>query len=63
MFACIVDSDEDERRNFAGLNQFGGCLVGAPFLCIEDRSTSIEEVLSVVEIEDGVTVAGCSGLL
>ena len=61
MFACIVDSDEDEWRNFAGLNQFGGCFVGAPFLWVEDRGAGVEEVLSVVEIEDGITFAAMFG--
>src|SRR5262249_24160222 len=54
---CVVDPNEDGGRNFTGANQAIRCLIHLP-LDAGERSSRVEQVLSVVQIEDWIPLTG-----
>jgi hypothetical protein len=52
-----VDSDDDEGTDVFGLNEPGEGFVHAPFFANKRRGANIEQILAVVEIENGIASA------
>ena len=49
--AGVVDADDDERLNFAGLDGFVGVFAHCPSAACDEGSAPVEEVLPVVQVE------------
>jgi len=56
--ACVSDTDEDDGFDEAGAGEVVGGGVGAPGVAREEGAAVVEEVLAVVEIEDGEALIG-----
>ena len=54
VFAHVCDCYDNERLNGFGADEAFGCLVDAPFHAAK-RSCCIEDILSVVQIQNGIT--------
>ena len=58
--AGIVDADDNEGLDFAGFNGGVGVFADFPGAAGEERGARVEEVLAILQVEDGV---GAFGLL
>src|SRR5258708_16353423 len=54
----VVHADNDERSDGAGLNAIVRCLANVPILPGDERSGTVEKILSVVKIKDGKMAGG-----
>src|SRR4029077_10886497 len=53
----IINSNDDERRNFSALDQRCCGLIGTPLLGVENRRADIKKVLAVVQVHYRVALA------
>ena len=56
--AGVGDADEDDGLDFAGGGEGVGGFVGAPGAAGNERGAGVDEVLAVVEVEDGEVAGG-----
>ncbi len=56
--AGVVDADEDDGFDLVGAGEGIGCGVGLPGAVRDEGGSAVDEVLAVVEIEDGKAAMG-----
>ena len=56
--AGVVDADDDQRLDAAGVDQLRRGLADAPVLAFLERGVGLEQILPVVHVEDGVPGLG-----
>jgi len=55
ILAGVVNADNDQRLDLSGGDQRLSCLVNAPLLAGDERRCPVEQILSVVHVEHGIT--------